>query len=299
MNVSRTVAFTNTPLGHLELHHFASALCEKLANKKLINKWLNPFWFSLLISLSVVHAQEAIDVERDPVEQDTHADTQYEFYFTRGVYSDDFAVGDDLGGSWSIDYPKADRHFLLALERLSIIDTASDENAVKLTDPELRNRPFIYALEVGAMQLNDGEVDALRRYLLAGGFLLIDDFWGSWAWENLVEQMQRVFPDREIEEVPPGHPLFHTVYDINEIKQIPNKSNGISFDRRGITHENDGTQAHVRGIFDEEDRLMVVINWNTDLGDAWEWADHPDYPSHFSTYAVMLGVNIVVYAMTH
>lgn len=232
---------------------------------------------------------------------DVPADNEilHEFYFTRGIYSDEFAIGDDLGGSWSIDYPKADRHFLLALERLSIIDTASDENAVKLTDPELLKRPFIYALEVGAMQLNPSEVSALRNYLLAGGFLFIDDFWGSWAWDNLAEQMQLVFPELDIEEVPLGHPIFHTVYDINKIVQVPNKSNGVSFNRRGITHEIDGTQAHVRGIFDEENRLMVVINWNTDLGDAWEWADYADYPSHFSTYAMMLGVNIVVYAMTH
>lgn len=247
---------------------------------------------------SQVDAKSQSDVHTQEVVQ-TQDKIHHEFYFTRGIYSDEFAIGDDLGGSWSIDYPKADRHFLLALERLSIIDTASDEYAVKLTDPELLNRPFLYALEAGAMQLNDTEIIALRNYLLAGGFLFIDDFWGSWAWDNLAEQMLRVFPDREIKEVPPGHSIFHTVYDIREVKQVPNKSNGISFESRGITHESDGIQPHVRGIYDDEDRLMVVINWNTDLGDAWEWADHPDYPSDFSTYAVMLGINIVVYAMTH
>ena len=149
------------------------------------------------------------------------------------------------------------------------------------------------------MQLNEEEIVALRGYLLAGGFLFIDDFWGNWAWDNLVDQMQRVFPDHSIEEIPLGHPLFHVLYDIEEIKQIPNKSNGMSFERRGITYENDGIHARVSGISDEDGRLMVVINWNTDLGDAWEWADHPDYPSHFSNYAVRLGVNIVIYAMTH
>jgi len=244
----------------------------------------------LLTGVSVARAHDDVQSQHEP---------QHEFYFTRGIYSDEFAIGDDLGGSWSIDYPKADRHFLLGLERLSIIDTASDENAVKLTDPELRNQPFIYALEVGSMQLNDGEVSALRDYLLAGGFLFVDDFWGSWAWESLAEQMRKVFPERTIEDIPLEHPVFHTVYDIEQIKQVPNKTNGISFDRRGISHEADGTVAHVRGIFDDEHRLMVLINWNTDLGDAWEWADHPDYPAHFSTYAMMLGVNVVVYAMTH
>jgi len=223
----------------------------------------------------------------------------HEFNFTRGMYSDDFSIGDELGGSWSIDYPKADRHFLFALDRLSILDASAEEHAVKLTDPDLRNLPFLYALEVGAMQLTDAEVDALRDYLLAGGFLFIDDFWGSWAWKNLAEQMLRVFPEREIVEIPVTHPIFHVMYDVEEIKQVPNLHNGIEYNRLGITHENDGVTPHVRGIFDEHGRLMVFINWNSDLGDAWEWADHPQYPSHFSTYAVKLGINVVIYAMTH
>ncbi len=239
---------------------------------------------SILICSSVLHAQEAL---------------QHEFYFTRGIFSDDFGVGDEFGGSWSIDYPKADRHFLIALDRFSVIDASPDENAVKLTDPHLRNLPFMYTLEVGAMQLNDAEVDALREYLLSGGFLFIDDFWGGWAWNNLTDQMKRVFPDRDISEIALTHPIFHVVYDIDEIKQVPNLRNGISFDSKGITHEGDGREAHVHGIFDDKDRLMVLINRNTDLGDAWEWADHPEYPLHFSTYAFKLGINAVIYAMTH
>lgn len=227
------------------------------------------------------------------------SETKHEFYFTRGIFSDDFGLGDELGGSWSIDYPKADRHFLLALDRLSIINASPDENAVKLTDPKLRSLPFIYALEVGAMQLEQSEVEALREYLLAGGFLFIDDFWGSWAWQNLVEQMALVFPDREIVDIPPTHSIFNLVYDIEEIRQVPNFRNGIAFERTGISHEDDGTHAHVRGIFDDNDQLMVLINWNTDLGDAWEWADHPEYPAYFSTYAFKLAVNVVIYTMTH
>jgi len=252
------------------------------------------FGLGLLIYSPMLYPEE-----RAPEEQSTDEQAQHEFYFTRGMYSDEFGVGDELGGSWAIDYPKADRHFLFALDRLSILDTSPDENAVKLTDPKLRQLPFIYALEVGAMQLNEAEVDALRSYLLTGGFLLIDDFWGSWAWKNLVEQMQLVFPDRKIVEIPPSHPIFHVVYDVEEISQIPNLRNGIAYERTGITHENDGKEPTVSGIFDDNGNLMVLINWNTDLGDAWEWADHPEYPSHFSTYAVKLGVNIVIYAMTH
>jgi len=114
-----------------------------------------------------------------------------------------------------------------------------------------------------------------------------------------VEQMSQVFPDREIVEIPVSHQIFNLVYDIDEIKQVPNLHNGIEYERLGITHENDGKVPHVRGIFDDEGRLIVLINWNSDLGDAWEWADHPKYPSHFSDYAVKLGINTVVYALTH
>jgi len=225
---------------------------------------------------------------------------QFEFYFTRGIYSDDFSMGDiELGGSWSIDYPRADRHFLYAIKRLSIIDASPDENSIKLTAPELADYPLIYVLEAGAMQLTEPEVEALRHYLLAGGFLFIDDSWGSWAWETLVEQLGQVLPEYPVVDLQATHPIFHVLYDIDEIIQVPNYRNGLAFERLGVTHESDGIRPHVRGIFDQQGRLIVLINWNTDLGDSWEWADHPEYPGHFSSYAVKLGVNIIIYAMTH
>lgn len=223
----------------------------------------------------------------------------FEFYFTRSIYTDDFGMNNLEGGSWSIDFPEADQHFSLLLSRLSNIDNSLDENAVQLTDPELFNYPFIYALEVGAMQLEAEEIQSLRNYLHSGGFLLIDDFWGSWAWQNLVDQMQLVFPDRSITDIPSSHPIFNLVYDVEEIQQVPNFHNGVAFERTGRTHEEDGYRPHIRAIFDDDGRIMVLINWNTDLGDAWEWADHPEYPFHFTTYSAKLGVNIVVYAMTH
>ena len=251
---------------------------------------LTCFWLGLLISTVVAKGQPQARVTPLP---------QHEFYFTRGIYSEDFDDGDEFGGSWAVDYPKADRQFLVALQRLSLVDAYPSENAIKLTDPQLRRWPFLYMLEVGSMQLDGAEVKALRNYLLAGGFLIIDDFWGSWAWDNLVEQMRRVFPDRSIIEVPPEHPVFHVFYEIDEVLQVPNLRNGIEFDSGGTTHQYDGIHPHVRGIFDDDGQLMVLINWNTDLGDAWEWADHPQYPLQFSTYAIKIGINFVIYAMTY
>lgn len=253
----------------------------------------------MLIRCKVLAGWLQISLLCTPIAASAQEQSNHEFHFARGIYGDDFGVGDESGGSWSIDYPKADRQFLFALQRLSLIDSSPDEFAIKLTDPDLRHLPFIYALEVGAMQLREAEIKALREYLLTGGFLLIDDFWGTWAWENLVAQMQLVFPDRSIVELAPTHPIFSVVYEIAHIEQIPNFRNGIAFETSGITHEGDGTRAQVYGIFDDAGHLMVLINRNTDLGDAWEWADHPQYPAHFSAYAVKLGVNIVIYTMTH
>ena len=216
-----------------------------------------------------------------------------EFFFTRAIYSG----GGYRRGSWAVDYPKADRQFLTIIGRLvDLLDSYERENAVRLDNPDLRRFPFLYALEVGYMYMTEAEVKGLRDYLLAGGFLMIDDFWGSWEWANFESEIKRVLPEYQIEEIPLDHPIFHTVYNIEEIVQVPNYGNA---QRGGRTWEQDGYNPHVRGIFDENRRLMVVINWNTDIGDAWEWAESPYYPLYYSTYAIEITVNIIVYAMSH
>ena len=187
----------------------------------------------------------------------------------------------------------------MALKRLSVIDAYGSDNAIELTDPGLRRFPLLYAVEVGSMSLTEAEVLALRNYLLAGGFLVIDDFWGSWAWEQFESQMRRVLPERSIVEIPPEHPVLTAFYKIEEIIQVPNIRQGWASVHGGPTHEYDGFVPHLRGIFDDRGRLMVLINWNTDLGDAWEWADDPGYPLKFSTYAFEIGINFVIYGMTH
>ena len=218
----------------------------------------------------------------------------HSFYFTRAAYSDG-RFGRRGGGSWATDYPKAERQFLTVLRRLTNLDASPSENAVRLDDPALRGYPFIYAVEVGDMDLTQEEVDGLRGYLLAGGFLVVDDFWGSYEWASFEQQMRRVFPEYPLVEVPPEHPVLSAFYDIEEIVQVPNLGNA----RLRITAEQDGKVPHLRGIFDDRGRLMVAVNWNTDLGDAWEWAEQPDYPLKYSTFAYQIGVNLVVYAMSH
>ena len=215
-----------------------------------------------------------------------------EFFFTRAVYSGGRGW---RGGSWATDYPKADRQLLTIIDRLVDLDAYERENAVRLDDPNIRRFPFLYALEVGNMYMTELEVKGLRDYLLAGGFLMIDDFWGSAQWANFEAEIKQVLPEYPIIEIPLDHPVFTTFYNIDEILQVPN----IGRAQGGPTWQLDGITPHVRGIFDEEGRLMVMINWNTDIGDAWEWAESPSYPLRYSTYAIEITVNAIVYAMSH
>ena len=219
-----------------------------------------------------------------------------EFYFSRVAYRG-YSRGRGRRGGWATDFPKADQIFLSFIDRLlPNLDAYEREFVVQLIEPEMRAYPFLYALEVGSMSLSPPEIEGLRSYLLAGGFLVIDDFWGSQEWQQFEYEIRQVLPEYEIVDLTLDHPIFTTFYEIDEILQVPNLQQGIY---GGPTHERDGYVPMVKGIHDENGRLMVVINWNTDLGDAWEWADNPRYPLKYSTYAYEMGVNFIVYAMSH
>jgi len=221
---------------------------------------------------------------------------RHAFAFTRGIYSDYGGRRGWGGGSWAIDYPKADCQFLTVLRRLTNLDAFFSEHAVALDDPELRRHPFVYMLEVGNMSLSMEEIEGLRNYLLAGGFAFIDDFWGTREWQNFEHQIRLVLPEHAIVDLPLDHPIFNSLYQIREIVQVPSVNN---WRRNRQTRESDGYVPHARAIFDHDGRLMVMINWNTDIGDAWEWAEQPDYPLEFSTFAYQIGANAIVYSMSH
>jgi len=217
-----------------------------------------------------------------------------EFTFVRGVYNGLMHWGYYKG--WYTDWPKADRQFIIGVKRLTNIKIADREKTIPLNDPEIFQYPFIYVVEVGHMDLTDGEVIGLREYLNRGGFMFCDDFWGTREWENFTRNMRRVLPHKEIIDLPRDHQIFSSYYDIEEIIQVPNVGNAVY---QLPTHEQDGYVPFCRGIEDDDGRLMVLINWNTDLGDAWEWADLPGFPARFSTYAYQIGINAIVYAMSH
>jgi hypothetical protein len=200
------------------------------------------------------------------------------------------------GTSWTQDYPRADRHFAQALRRLTRIHVRSVEQPVNLDDgDDVFNWPWLCAGEMGDWKLTDAQAKTLREYLLRGGFLMLDDFWGTEEYERFEESMRLVFPDRPVVELENAESIFHTVYDLDERYQVP----GEWALRRGGTYRNDGATPHWLGIFDDHNRVMVAISFNSDLGDSWEWADDPGYPEKYSALGIRIGVNYVVYALTH
>jgi Domain of unknown function (DUF4159) len=173
---------------------------------------------------------------------------------------------------------------------------------MELTDPELVNYPFIYMLECGSLVFSDEEVEALRRYLLNGGFLMVDDFWGEAEWFNFYREIKRVFPDREPIELSIDDPIFHTVFDLKEKPQIPSINVALAGRPYGITWEReDAKEVHFKALYDDQGRMMAIICHNTDLGDGWEREGEDEWYFHeFSEKkAYPMGINIVVYAMTH
>jgi hypothetical protein len=208
----------------------------------------------------------------------------------RGRFDGDWHLGLSL---WTQDYPRADRHFSQAVRRLTRIHVRSVEQPVNLEEGDAYNWPWLYAVQVGEWGLTDEQAKLLREYLLRGGFFLADDFHGAFEWEMFEKRIKRVFPDRPIVEIEDSDAIFHTVYDLDERLQVP----GAAHLRLG--YKNDGKGAHWRGIYDDKGRIMVAIAYNSDLGDAWEYADDPYYPEKFAGFAMRLGVNYVVYAMTH
>jgi len=210
-----------------------------------------------------------------------------------GRYSRDWTHG---ASNWTIDYPRSDRHFAKALRRLTRVHARSVEQPVNLDDgDDVYHWPWLYGVEVGHWNLTDAQAKTLREYLLRGGFFMCDDFHGSMEWEVFTESMKRVFPDRPIVEIESKDQIFHTLFDLDDRYQVP----GAQFLYTGRTSEQDGYDAHWRGIYDDKGRVMAAMCFNMDLGDSWEWADEPQYPEKYSALGIRIGVNYVIYAMTH
>ena len=203
------------------------------------------------------------------------------------------------GTTWAVDYPRGDRTLAELLRRFTRIDVRSVEQPVNLDDGgDVYYWPFLMVGLAGNWQLTDSHVAKLREYLLRGGFLFSDSFFGSNDWIGFEQGLNRVFPDRPIIDVPPDHPVFHIVYDLSELThtQIPHMGSLL---RGGGGWLSDGRVPHWRGVLDDDGRLMVLIAHNNDVADSWQWADDPRYPAESANLGLRIGVNIAAYLMTH
>ena len=224
-----------------------------------------------------------------------------EFYWSRLQYTSGYASGGSFGyrsfrGSWYRDYPKADNDCLIALRRLTRINSPSPLNVADLDSDHLFDYPWIYAVDVNTWTFTDQEAKRLHDYLLKGGFLMVDDFHGTDDWQHFMAGMRQVLPDRPVEDLKDTDEIYHVLYDINEKFQIPSEV----YVNTGRTYEKDGYVPKWRAIrSDHHGRIMVAICHNMHLGDAWEWADSPEYPEKFSGLAFRIVLNYITYAMTH
>ena len=200
-----------------------------------------------------------------------------------------------LGGTaWTVDYPEGDRRFAELLARLTTIDVRAVEQPVNLDDDiDAYYWPFMISGLVGAWELTDAQAARLRDYLLRGGFLLCDSFYGSAEWQGFYSGISRVFPDRPIIDLPSTHPIFHTVYDLSDRPRIP------TWQHLPHGFRNDGADPHWRAIVDDDGRVMVMIAFNNDIADGWQRADEYRYPADAARLAIQVGVNFAVYALTH
>ncbi len=205
-------------------------------------------------------------------------------------------------GNWATDTPDSDLNLSYRLQQLTSIRADPNGRYLHLTDPELHSYPFIYIVEPGALSFSLEEAQALKAYLLNGGFLMLDDFWGEREWDTAASCLRKVFQDREFVELPLSHELYRRPFDIQSKGQVPNFWLGTRSEWTGVTWERDDARVvHHRAIFDDHQRIMVLATHNTDNGDGWEREGENHYFfEHFSEkISYPLGINIVFYVMTH
>lgn len=242
--------------------------------------------------------QPRVDAQLPTVADERFAGLQWRFvrikyhYVTEGTP----APQDFYGEPWLIDGPAAEQNLSRRLKTATAIDV-QDPIVLTLEDPRLFSFPWIYIVEPGNLKLLDAEAKNLREFLLRGGTAYFDDFHGPYEWEHFANEMKKVFPDRPIVDFPSDHPVFTCFYKLDRYPQIA----GLGSFLAGRSWEKGGFVARLRTIFDDGNRPMTYINWNTDMGDGWEWSNAEDYPGYvkYTSMAYRMGINEIVYALTH
>ena len=231
---------------------------------------------------------------QDPVDDPPDAWEDTEFAFARLRYRSGRGRFYGYGARWGTDANKSERQFIQGLRRLTVIHARSVEEIVDIDSDEIYNWPWLYAVAAGDWVVSDSQAERLRNYFERGGFLMVDDFHNEREWRDFMRGIERMLPGHAVVELADDDPIFHTVFDLSERVRIPgmNVVHGSQIERGGVV-------PHWRGVIDDKGRVQVAICFNMDVGDAWEWADSPDYPERYAAQAYRLGLNYVIYAMTH
>ncbi|HYO80638.1 MAG TPA: DUF4159 domain-containing protein [Bryobacteraceae bacterium] len=232
------------------------------------------------------------DEMQNPAPDPPDAGEKTEFAFARLRYR---SPGGWRRSSWGTDSNTAEQHFARGLRRLTRVHVRSSEEVVDVDSDQMFDWPWLYAVEVGRWDLSEVQARRLRDYLDRGGFLMVDDFHGTYEWENFLVSLRKVFPDRPVLDIEDDDPAFHVLWDLQKRVQVP----GRQFMYSGRTYERDGVEPRWRAVFDDKGRIQVAICHNMDLGDAWEWADDPRYPEQFASLAYKIGIGYLLYSMTH
>ncbi len=263
------------------------------------------FMFKFLLTFSFLSSTmlSACAVAQDAADAAEMTPTA-EFHMARMVYADGGARNRGRGGFrrgwWAIDYPSAEIHFYGGVSRLTNVDMADDSHHIELSDDALFDHPWLFAQQIGQGYWNptDEEAARLRDYLLKGGFLVLDDFHEG-EWPIMVAAMHKVLPDHAIVDLSPDRDeIFHALYDLDALTQIPGERHLYRAGDGSIQAQLAGPQKWA-GIYDKEGRLMVAMDYNMDMGDAWEHADDAHYPEPMTALAYRFGINYLIYAMTH
>jgi hypothetical protein len=243
----------------------------------------------VLLLVPLVYAGQFFQLRRSPRQDFATVEYDSHFAFTRIRYNANLGSGFFRGGGgWEHDYPTADRNLAAILDYITNMRVRLDgSNVLDLDDPRIFDNPILYMSEPGYWTTTEAEARNLRAYLLKGGFLIFDDFEGRGHWNNMVAQMRRALPDHSFIPITVEHPIFHSFFSIQTLN-VPHPSMSVPPGYLAMFENNDPTG-----------RMIALANWNNDLGDYWEWSAEGLYGADPTNDAYRLGVNYIVYAMTH
>lgn len=230
-----------------------------------------------------------------------------EFVWIRGRYDNHAGSrGGRRGGWWDTDFPDAEQNFLRGVQRYTFIDTtASSVRWIDLNDPQLFEHVFLYMtmkrVPIGSRRsgpnFSPEEAEALREFMYRGGFVMLDDFWGEAHFQDFLVEIAKIFPERPLVQLDMDHEIFRMFYDVSEVPQVPGRA--VTWDYGSVTLNDPRYPPSVHAIMDDEGRVMLVANFNSDMGDGWEHTFLEMYPTQMTNEAYRLGINYLIYAYTH